>query len=807
MLSVARDARFGLRLLRRSPGFTFLAVLALALGIAANTAIFSVVHATLLAPLPFAEPDQLVMLWSRNQGNRGGTAVADFQEWRRRATVFQALNAWTGRRISLTTGDRPELVRTAVATPGFVTMHGHRFLLGRDFLPEEGESGRDQGLVLTHRLWQRRFGADRTIVGRAVRVDGKPHAVVGVLAPGPADRAPSEAYLPLAFSPGQDDRSFRPLLVMGRLKPGVSLQQAGANMEAVAGHLAAEHPQTNRGWTVSVEPLQNNFLSRDTVAGMWLTLGAVAFVLLIACANVTNLLLAKGAARRREVAVRASLGASRRQVFAQFLTESLLLAGLGGVLGVALAAALVRVILAALPPNTLPSEAEVRLNLPVLLFTLVASTLAGVFAGCAPAWQATRSNLVDTLKETGRSLSGGRQRLRRALVVGEFALALMLLSGGGIAIHSLVKFTTVELGFAHERLLTSSLPVPSERLPRPDQIDAFYRRLLERVEALPGVASASASTGMPINGTAFSRPFHVAGQPPGDAAARPRAGFNMVTPEYFRTFGIAIEQGRAFTDADRAGSVPVAIVNQSFAKRYLAGLDPLAQRLVIEQLVPGARKAGPPIEWQIVGVCRDVKNRGPQREGFPQIDVPLAQSPWPGTILAVRTTGPPDRVRSGIAAAVQSLDPDLPVTDVRTMDQTLDESLAGDRFRALLFGSFAALALALAGVGIYGVMSVGVAQRTHEIGLRMALGARRGEVVRLVLREGITTALAGAALGILGALLLGRALQGLSYQIAILDPTALAVVTVLLLASAMAACVLPARRAGSVDPMTALRRD
>jgi predicted permease len=349
--------------------------------------------------------------------------------------------------------------------------------------------------------------------------------------------------------------------------------------------------------------------------------------------------------------------------------------------------------------------------------------------------------------------------------------------------------------------------VPSGRLPQPEQIGGFYRRLLERVEALPGVASVSVSTGMPITGTAFSRPFHVAGQPPGDPAARSRTGFNMVTPEYFRTFGIAIERGRAFTDTDGAGSLPVTVVNQAFAKRYLAGLDPLAQRLVIEQLVPGARRAGRPIEWQIVGVCRDVRNRGPQREGFPEVAVPFAQSPWPGTILAVRTSASPDGVRQSLAAAVQSLDPDLPLTDLKTMDQTLDESLAGDRFRALLFGSFAALALSLAAVGIYGVMSVVVAQRTHEIGLRMALGARRAEVVGLIVREGMTTALAGATFGILGALLLGGALQRLSYQIAILDPAVLAAVAVLLLASALAACVLPARRAASVDPMTALRRD
>jgi putative ABC transport system permease protein len=370
----SRNIRFSGRLLRRSPGFALVAVFALSLGIGTTTAIYSVVHATLVAPLPFDHADELVMVWSTSRGARSSTTAADFRDWRTRATVFQALNAWTGRRISLSTGSRPEQVRAAVTTPGFVSMHGHRFLLGRDFLPEEGEPGRDQVIVLSHRLWHRRFGDDRGIVGRAIRVDGKPYIVVGVLAPGPADRAPSEAYVPLAVTPDQDNRSSRFLLVMGRLKRGVSLARANAEMDAVARHLAEENPRTNGGFTARVEPLQNDFLSRDTIGGMWLALGAVGFVLLIACANVAHLLLARGTARRREVAVRVSLGATRRQVFSQFVTESLLLAAVGGASGVALATALVRVILAALPPNTLPSEADVRLNLPVLLFALGAES-------------------------------------------------------------------------------------------------------------------------------------------------------------------------------------------------------------------------------------------------------------------------------------------------------------------------------------------------------------------------------------------------------------------------------------------------
>jgi putative ABC transport system permease protein len=800
------NVRFGLRMLRRSPGFTLVAVLALALGIAANTAVFGVVHATLLAPLPFPEPDRLVMVWSTLRGDRSQTSVPDFLAWRSETEVFESLHAWTGRRLSLSDGGQPEQIRAAVTTPGFVAMHGHRFLLGRDFLPEEGEPGRERVLIVSHRLWQRRFGSDRGLVGRSVRVDGTPHTVVGVLAPGPADRAPSEAYVPLAFPAEVDSRAVRFLAVMGRLRPGVSLAQANARLDAVARRIAADHADTNKDRTASVEPLQNNFIGRDTIAGLWLTLGAAGFVLLIACANVANLLLARSAGRRQEVALRASLGATRAQIFGQFLTESLLLAALGGALGTALAAALVRAILWALPAHTLPSEADVRLSLPVLLFTLAAATLSGLAAGCAPAWQAMRADLVETLKQNTRA-GGGRRSLRSTLVVAEFALALVLLSGGGLAVRSLLRLTSVELGFERRNVLTSFLPVPNERLPRAEQIDAFYRQLLDRVEAVPGVASASISTGIPVEGTMFGRPFHLAGRPFADPASRPRASFNMVTPGYARTFGLVVEQGRALADEDRAGRAPVAVVNQAFVRRYLADVDPLAQRLVVEQIVPGLPTPGPPVEWQIVGVVRDVRNRGPQREGVPEIAVPFAQSPWATARLSVRASVPPETVRPGLAAAVHSLDPDLPMTDVRTMDETIGDALAGDRFRAFLFGGFAALALLLATVGIYGVMSFLVTQRTREIGLRMALGARRGQVLALVLREGMTTALAGAALGAIGAYLLGRLMQGLSYRIGVVDPVALAVVAALLLAAAAAACLVPARRAASVDPMTALRRD
>jgi putative ABC transport system permease protein len=815
MRTLLRDARFGLRQLRRSPGTTFIAILALSLGIAANTAIFSVVYATLLAPMPYPEPDQLVMVWSRIQGNRNVSAAATYLAWKEQSTAFQRLSAWTGRGVNLASAEKPEQVSANVATPGFASMIGYPFALGRDFLPEEGTPGRDSVVILSNQLWHERFADDLHIVGRQIRIDGTPHTVVGVLAPGTTDRLQNKLYLPLAFKPEQINHDFHFLLVMGRLKPGVTLAQANENMKAVATNIARAFPVSNKGWGASVEPLKNNFLSKETTTGLWLLLGAVGFVLLIACANVANLLLARGSARQREIAVRASMGASRARLFRQFITESVVLAGIGGLLGVGLASLMLDGLLAMMPPFTLPSEADVRLNVPVLLFTLLVSMLSGVLFGCIPAWQASRANLNETLKDGGRSTVGGRHRLRQALVAIEFALALTLLAGGGLAIHSLIKLSQVELGFHADHLLTFGVPVANSRFPEVPQLNAFYRQLLERIQAVPGVVSVSASTGMPVQGTGFGMPFFMAGKPVADPSQRPSAGFNMVTADYYKTFVIPITRGRAFTDQDGEASVRVAIVNQAFVTKYMKDVDPLKQRIVVEQLIPGVTKLGPAVEWQIVGVYGEVHNAGPggiTQDGvrggdYPEIDVPFAQSPWPGSGLAVRTAGSPDAVRNSIAAVVRGLDPDLPLVDVKSMEQLVTESISGDRFNALLFGSFAALAMLLAALGIYGVMSFVVAQRTHEIGLRMALGAGRGRVIRQVIREGMATALIGVVVGSAGAYGVGRAMQGLWFGVGAIDPVGFSVVATTLLVAALLACVVPARRAASVDPMVALRQD
>ena len=805
MPGLVQNLRYGLRLLRKSPVFTMVAVITLALGIGANTAIFTVIYAALIKPLPYPNPDQLMMVWSKVQGDRNVIAAGDYLDWKRQNTAFQDLNAWTGSTFNLATPERPQQVEAQLTTPGFYTMMGVKFAMGRDFSQEEGQPGKDREVVLVNRLWER-LGARRDIVGQQIRLNSEPYTVVGVLAPGPTDRLSTELVAPLAFKPEQINHDYPWLLVMGRLKPGVTRKQAQADMDLVTARMAKDHPSSNTGWGASVEDLKDDFVPQEEIRNLWLLMGAVGFVLLIACANVANLLLAKGTARQREVAVRSSLGATRARVFAQFLTESLTLSGLGSIAGILLALSMLKVLLAMMPPFTLPSEADVRINLPVLLFTFTATLIAGVLFGCAPAWQASGVNLNETLKEGGRSGTGaGRHYSRRLLVVAEFGLALTLLAGAGLALHSFFNLSRIDLGVRTDHILTFGLPVPDKQFSQPENMIAFYRQLLEKVQSVPGVTNASASTGTPVANVFAGMPFNIVGQPQAIASARNDAGFNMVSPGYFQTFGIEMVRGRALNEQDKPSSPRVAVVNENFARRYLPGMDPIGKRVIVEQLIPGATQIGPPLEWEIVGVFHDVRSGDLRRNDFAEINVPFDQSPWPRVALAVRTADDPLSMTKSIAAAVNSMLPDVALSDVRTMDQIVDQRLVGDRFLALMYGTFAAVALSLAAVGIYGVMTFSVAQRTHEIGLRMALGAAREQVIGLILKEGLALAFIGLGLGLVGACLVGRAMRGMLYGVGAIDLAAFSSVAAVLLGAAILASYIPARRAAKVDPMVALR--
>ena len=807
MPTLLRNLRYTVRMLWKNPGLTLTILCTLALGIGANTAIFTVDYATLLAPLPYPQPDQLVMVWSKIKTFRNGISAGDYTDWKRQNHSFQDLNATTGGSFNIASKDQPENIDGGLFTPGYFNMLGLPFFLGRDFLPEEGVAGKDHEVILTHKLWSH-LGADPKLVGHTMRINGEPYTVVGVLAPGIFDRSEAQIAAPLAFKPEQLNHDFHWLVAMGRLKPGVTLKQAQADMDSVTNHIAQVYPQSNKGWGAIVEPLKNDFLPSERKQTLWFLLGAVGFILLIACVNVANLLLARGIARQKELAVRSALGATRKIIFQQLLTESLLLSVVGGILGIGVGYAMLRALIATMPAHTLPIEADLRLNLPILFFTMAATTLAGLLFGSAPAWYASRIDPGETLKEGGRSgMGAGRHRLRQLLVIGELALALTLLTGAGLAIHSFVNLLRVDLGLRTDHVLTFFLPVPDSRPKEPDKIISYYRQILSRIDAVPGVSSATAMTGLPLFGAGFGMPFTIVGKPAfSDPSMRPLSGFGMVTPDFFQTFGIHLVNGRGFNEQDTASSIKVAVVNEEFVKEYLKGTNPLQQRISVEQLIPGVTKLGPPIDWQIVGVYHTVRAGGMRREG-PEMYIPFWQIPWPSAGIGVRTAGDPDAMVKSIAAAVHSVDPEIALGQPRSMDEVRDLVLSNDRFTLILFVTFAIVALLLAALGVYGVMSFSVAQRRHEIALRMALGADRNRVVALVVREGLALASVGLLLGFIGAYFVGRGMQSTLFGVGKIDFSVFGLVALLLLLAAVVACLIPARRAASVHPMQALRAE
>ena len=804
MSTLWQDLRYGMRVLLKQRGFTLVAALALALGIGANTAIFSVVNAVLLRPLPFPEPGRLLVVWTDHRA-RGGPEVEwaspeEFEDWRGQNSVFERMAGYTGWGPTLTGQGEPEQLSGAAVSADMFPLFGVEPALGRGFLPEEDRRGAERVVVLGHGLWQRRFGADPGVIGRVITLGGEGHTVVGVMPAGfksPLQpRAELWRTLRPALGPGCG-RGCIVLRVVARLRPGVPLERARAEMSTIARRLEAQYPDSQKGVGVALVPLHDQ-LVRGVRPALLVLLVTVGLVLLISCANVASLTLAQATARAREVAVRLALGAGRGRVARQLLTESLLLALVGAAAGLLLAFWMVDLLKAFSPPGT-PRLDEVRIDARVLGFTLVIGLVTGLVFGLVPALQTSKPHLNQALKEGGKGTSAGARsrRLRQTIVVAEVALALTLLVGAGLLLKSFVRLQRVDPGFNSRGILTATIGLPRTGYPERRQITAFYGQLIERLKALPGVQAAGAVSDLPLGGGASDVSFVVQGRPLPPPGQRPAAWYNSVTTDYFRTMGVRLLRGREFGERDSEQAPRAVIISETMARRFFPDEDPIGKRL----------GNGEDDNWrEIVGVVADVRHFGLDAEARPTMYFPDRQAPSRGMSLVVRAGGgDPLALAGAVRGAVLALDPNLAVAGLGTLDALVSDSIATPRFVLLLIGAFAGVALLLAAVGIYGVMAYAVGERTHEIGVRMALGAQPGDVLRLVVGQGMTLVVAGVGLGLVGAFALTRLMATLLFQVSATDPLIFASVPAVLAGVALLACYLPARRATRVDPLVALR--
>jgi putative ABC transport system permease protein len=804
-----QDLRFGIRMLLKHKGFTVVATLTLALGVGANTAIFSVVNTVLLRPLPFHEADRLMMLGAvdvRKNGGLSSISYPNFVDWRAQSGSFERLAAFRVRNFTFTGSDEPARLNGVVASAELFTLLGVAPTLGRSFRTEEDNAGASV-VIISHGLWRSRFNSDPQLIGRNITLDNRSHTVVGVAPAGfqfPIAAEPADLWTTIAYDATGDDpmtaqRGLGYLRVIGRLKPGVNMTQAQAEMDGVARRLERQYPDDNAHWGPRLVPALEQLVG-GVRKPLLILFGAVGCVLLIACANVANLLLARATARRREIALRAALGASRGRIIRQLLTESALLALAGCVCGWLLALGCMETLLSLIPEN-IPRLQEIRLDGRVFGFTLLVSLLTGVIFGLAPALQGAKTELTETLKEGGRSGEGARgARARSALMIAEVAIALVLMVGAGLLLNSFWRLLQVNPGFDPRQALTFRLNLPDSKYPAPQAV-AFFDQLQARLQNLPGARSASVTFALPFSKSGIVTSLDIEGRPvaPGD---RPDIDCQIVLPEYFRTMGIRLIKGRDFNARDDLNGRPVAIINETLARRFFPNEDPLGKR--IRPDIAGGPEA-PPIR-EIIGIVNDVRYRSLTADVPPEVYMPYPQlSVTTGMWIALRTDADPRGLISAARTEVRALDKELPVFEVKTLDQYVSGAVAHQRFSALLLLLFASLSLLLTAVGLYGVISYSVTQRTHEIGVRRALGAQTHDVLKLVVKQGMKLTLIGALLGLGGALALTRLLQTLLFGVSATDPLTFAVIVLLLVAVALLACWVPARRAAKIDPMTALR--
>ena len=812
-----QELRYGWRVLVRSPGFTAIAVLTLALGIGANTAIFSLVHAILLEPLPFPSSNRLVMLWETDpnrQVTRGIVAPAELLDWQRQARSFESLGALRTWFYNLTGGAEPEQVWGMSVTPNFFDVLKISPSVGRFFVPSEGTPGHEQVVVLSHALWMRRFGGDPSVPGRTLTIDGKPYTIIGVLPAGFSlygTSRPFDIWMPFAWNPAQLKRGAHSVIVMGRLAPGVTVAQAQAEMSTVLSREQQEYADEDQGLGIRVVGMHRDFSSRLRPAVLVLMF-AVGFVLLIACANVANLLLARAATRQREAAVRAVLGATRMRLFRQLLVESVMLALLGGLAGIAAAMGGLRLLLAVLPRaggyGEVPHPEWIRVNTPVLLFTLIIAVLTGVLFGLAPAFLVSGANLSESMKEGGRGSTVRRgHAVRSTLVVCETALALVLLIGAGLLVESFVRLLGQDVGFNTKNLLTLQVWMPSERFPSNDEVVNFVQQARERLAALPGVQSAAVIDFLPLTKWADFSDFSIEGRPPRKKGEEFTSQYAVIDPGYFHTMEIPLKAGRSFNSGDIAGAPGVAIINQVLARQYWPGENPIGKHIKLSPTdTPSPWQADLRTDWlTIVGLVGDVRESDPAEKPSPQIYLPFAQNPSRIMRFALRVDGDPPALDQAVRRAIASLNSEQPVTELETMDGYLSETLSQRRLNMFLLAAFAVLSILLAATGIYAVVAYSVAQRTHEIGIRMALGAPPSSVLRLIVGDVMKLVLTGIAIGAAASLLLVRLLAGILFGVQPGEPLIFAAIALLLALVAFVASYVPARRAMGVDPMTALR--
>jgi putative ABC transport system permease protein len=808
MHNLIQDIRYGFRTLRKQPAFTCVVVLTLALGIGVNTVIFSVVNAVLLRPLPFPHASQLVtvtMASPRLGEDNVPLSVADFLDWRAQNQVFQDLAAYTDNWFSLTGNGEPQRLKGVWATAGFFSTLEATPLFGRTFAPGEDAPDGQPTVVLSQRIWQRSFNSDPQIVGKAITLNGRSRTVVGVM-PQPFNFPPADEH----SLPGDADlwilHTLTPptrrgpyyLRGIARLKPDASLQQAQAELNNIGMRIRQDNPLTNADTTFVSRSLKDAIVG-DVGRTLFVLFGGVAFVLLIASLNVANLSLSRAAGRGSEIAIRTALGAGRRRIMRQLLTESLLLATAGAAGGVLLAWCGVN-LLRTIGSNYLPRMDEVSIDGRVLAFTAFLSLVSGLLFGLVPAWQASRTGLSQYLRSAPQARTGGAAwgRTRKLLVVAEVALSIVLLAGAGLMLNSFLRLRRVSPGFAPERILTTQISLPSARYKEPAQINTFYEQLIAQVRNIPGVEAAGIGMSLPPNLLAISDTFTIEGAPP--SATEPGSPVVIVSSGYFEALGIPLLAGRNFAETDRADKPLVVIINESFARRYFGQKSPVGKRMK----TGGPERPNNP--WmEIVGVVGDVKYGGLEVAAEPAYYEPYQQVDWSETYIVVRSASEPRSLAAGVRQAVWSLDKDLPITNMRTMEDLLSESVARPRFRTFVFLVLGTLAIVLAVTGIYGVISYLVSQRTREIGIRVALGAQRRTVLSLIIRQGMSLALIGAVIGLIAAFVLTRLLRGLLYKVEATDPLTFASITILLLLVSLAACWVPARRAAKVDPLVALR--